>query len=96
MGNRLERLRRGRCVGGHDAHAMHGRAEERTAAIAVAREHGVPAVIAELRLPDEVVRDTFPWEEYVLARSLVSSSVLEGAPEDDLFAGLRAGAVDRA
>jgi len=43
-----------------------------------------------MRLPDEVVRDTFPWEEYVLARSLVSSSVPEGAPEDDLFAGLRA------
>jgi mycothiol S-conjugate amidase len=42
-----------------------------------------------MRLPDEVVRDTFPWEEYVLARSLVSSSVPEGAPEDDLFAGLR-------
>jgi mycothiol S-conjugate amidase len=43
-----------------------------------------------MRLPDEVVRDTFPWEEYVLASSLVSSSVPEGAPEDDLFAGLRA------
>jgi mycothiol S-conjugate amidase len=43
-----------------------------------------------MRLPDEVVRDTFPWEEYVLARSLVSSTVPEGAPEDDLFAGLRA------
>ncbi|HEY3096603.1 MAG TPA: mycothiol conjugate amidase Mca [Acidimicrobiia bacterium] len=42
-----------------------------------------------MRLPDEVVRDTFPWEEYVLARSLVRSSVPEGAPEDDLFAGLR-------
>jgi mycothiol S-conjugate amidase len=43
-----------------------------------------------MRLPDEVVRDTFPWEEYVLARSLVSSAVPEGVPEDDLFAGLRA------
>jgi mycothiol S-conjugate amidase len=42
-----------------------------------------------MRLPDEVVRDTFPWEEYVLARSLVSSTVPEGEPEDDLFAGLR-------
>jgi mycothiol S-conjugate amidase len=44
-----------------------------------------------MRLPDEVVRDTFPWEEYVLARSLVSSAVPEGVPEYDLFAGLRAG-----
>jgi mycothiol S-conjugate amidase len=44
-----------------------------------------------MRLPDEVVRDTFPWEEYVLARSLVSSAVPEGVPENDLFAGLRAG-----
>src|SRR5439155_5722064 len=36
--------------------AMHGRAEERAAALDVAREHGAPAVIAELRLDDEVVR----------------------------------------
>jgi mycothiol S-conjugate amidase len=43
-----------------------------------------------MRLPDEVLRDTFPWEEYVLARSLVDSGVPEGVPEDDLFAGLRA------
>jgi mycothiol S-conjugate amidase len=43
-----------------------------------------------MRLPDEVVRDTFPWEEYVLARSLVSATVPEGVPEEDLFAGLRA------
>jgi aminoglycoside phosphotransferase family enzyme/predicted kinase len=32
--------------------AMHGRAEERLAAVELAREHGVPAVIAELRLDD--------------------------------------------
>ena len=44
-----------------------------------------------MRLPDEVVREAFPWEEYVLARSLVSSAVPEGVPEDDLFAGLHAG-----
>jgi mycothiol S-conjugate amidase len=42
-----------------------------------------------MRLPDEVVRDTFPWEEYILARSLVSSEVPEGVPEEDLFAGVR-------
>ena len=43
-----------------------------------------------MRLPDEVVRDTFPWEEYMLARSLVGRTMPEGVPEDDLFAGLRA------
>jgi mycothiol S-conjugate amidase len=43
-----------------------------------------------MRLPDEVLRDTFPWEEYVLARSLVDTGVPEGLPEDDLFAGVRA------
>ena len=43
-----------------------------------------------MRLPDEVVRDTFPWEEYMLARSLVAPTMPEGVPEDDLFAGLRA------
>jgi mycothiol S-conjugate amidase len=43
-----------------------------------------------MRLPDEVVRDTFPWEEYVRARSLVEPGAPEGEPERDLFAGLRA------
>jgi mycothiol S-conjugate amidase len=43
-----------------------------------------------MRLPDEVVRDTFPWEEYMLARSLAGPTTPEGVPEDDLFAGLRA------
>jgi mycothiol S-conjugate amidase len=45
-----------------------------------------------MRLPDEVIRDVFPWEEYVLARSLVDTGVLAGELEDDLFAGLRADA----
>jgi mycothiol S-conjugate amidase len=41
-----------------------------------------------MRLPDDVVRRVFPWEEFVLARSLVDTDL----PEDDLFAGLRVGA----
>ncbi len=44
-----------------------------------------------MRLPDDVVREVFPWEEFALARSLVETGVPEGEPEDDLFAGLRAG-----
>jgi mycothiol S-conjugate amidase len=43
-----------------------------------------------MRLPDDVVRRVFPWEEYVLARSLVDTGVEAGDSEDDLFAGLRA------
>lgn len=42
-----------------------------------------------MRLPDDVVREVFPWEEYVLARSSVAVQTGEGL-EDDLFAGLRA------
>jgi mycothiol S-conjugate amidase len=42
-----------------------------------------------MRLPDDVVRSVFPWEEFALARSLVDTGVPEGEPEDDLFAGLR-------
>jgi mycothiol S-conjugate amidase len=49
-----------------------------------------------MRLPDSVIREVFPWEEYTLVRSLVDNGVAEGEYEDDLFAGLRAGAVDRA
>jgi mycothiol S-conjugate amidase len=41
-----------------------------------------------MRLPDDVLRDVFPWEEFALARSLVDTEL----PEDDLFAGLRVGA----
>jgi len=37
------------------------------------------------RLPDEVIREIFPWEEFILARSLVPTET----PEDDLFAGIR-------
>jgi mycothiol S-conjugate amidase len=41
------------------------------------------------RLPDDVVRQAFPWEEFTLARSLVDNGVAEGDREDDLFAGIR-------
>jgi mycothiol S-conjugate amidase len=42
-----------------------------------------------MRLPDDVVRKVFPWEEFQLARSLVDTNRAEGEYEDDLFAGLR-------
>ena len=37
------------------------------------------------RLPDDVVRQVFPYEEFILAEALVETAI----PEDDLFAGLR-------
>jgi mycothiol S-conjugate amidase len=45
-----------------------------------------------MQVPDELLRETFPWEEYVLARSLVPDqpTPTPDAPEHDLFAGLRA------
>jgi mycothiol S-conjugate amidase len=43
-----------------------------------------------MRVPDDLLRSTFPWEEYVLAQSLVPPATAPGEPEDDLFAGLRA------
>jgi mycothiol S-conjugate amidase len=42
-----------------------------------------------MRLPDDVIREVFPWEEFTLARSLVEHTVPEGEFEDDLFAGIR-------
>jgi mycothiol S-conjugate amidase len=42
-----------------------------------------------MRLPDEVIRDVFPWDEYALARSAVGQPA-PGDTEDDLFAGVRA------
>jgi mycothiol S-conjugate amidase len=45
-----------------------------------------------MRVPDDLMRTTFPWEEYVLARSLVPSAPVPtpDEPETDLFAGVRA------
>jgi mycothiol S-conjugate amidase len=40
-----------------------------------------------MRVPDDLMRRAFPWEEYVLARSLVP---VTAEPETDLFAGVRA------
>src|ERR671935_95613 len=63
--------------------------------------HTAPATCTDdpegfwMRLPEEVVREVFPWEEYLLARSVVDAPVPEGAFEDDLFSGLRAGASTR-
>jgi mycothiol S-conjugate amidase len=48
-----------------------------------------------MRLPDEVIREVFPWEEYVRARSLVDVPVGEGEYEDDLFAGIRSPVSER-
>jgi hypothetical protein len=47
-----------------------------------------------MRLPDDVVRTVFPWEEFVLARSLVDAPRNDGEFEDDLFAGVRTVAHD--
>ena len=49
-----------------------------------------------MRLPDDVIREVFPWEEFTLARSLVDTGGADGEFEDDLFAGIRAGAASSA
>jgi mycothiol S-conjugate amidase len=36
------------------------------------------------KVPDEVIREVYPWEDYTLARSVVTVQL----PEDSLFAGL--------
>lgn len=42
------------------------------------------------KVPDEIIRDRMPWDELVLARSLVDVEIPEGGFEDDLFTGIRA------
>jgi mycothiol S-conjugate amidase len=49
----------------------------------------IPADSFFFRVPLEVEQELHPWEEYVLARSLVDPGVGEGEYETDLFAGLR-------
>jgi mycothiol S-conjugate amidase len=41
------------------------------------------------KVPVDVARDLHPWEDFVLARSLVETSVVDGEFETDLFAGVR-------
>jgi mycothiol S-conjugate amidase len=44
-----------------------------------------------MQVPDDLLREVFPWEEFVLARSLLEQPPpSEEMPEDDLFAGVRA------
>jgi mycothiol S-conjugate amidase len=42
-----------------------------------------------MRLPDDVIREIFPWDEFMLTRSTIGP-VPPPETEDDLFAGLRA------
>lgn len=42
-----------------------------------------------MKLPDDVVRNAYPWEDFIVARSLVDTGVPEGEYETDLFAGIR-------
>jgi mycothiol S-conjugate amidase len=42
-------------------------------------------------LPDDAARDAYPWDDYMLARSLVPTEL----PEDDLFAGVRSSVTSR-
>jgi len=42
-----------------------------------------------MALPDEVLREVYRWEEYILARTLVDTGIAPGEVETDLFAGLR-------
>ena len=44
-----------------------------------------PSSVFWFGLPEDVVEQIYPWEDYILARSLVDSR----PPEDDLFAGVR-------
>ena len=42
-----------------------------------------------MALPDETLRELWPWEEYILARTLVDTGSKPGEIETDLFAGVR-------
>lgn len=42
-----------------------------------------------MAIPDDALREIFPVEEYILARTLVDNGVKPGEIETDLFAGIR-------
>ena len=45
-----------------------------------------------MRLPDDVVREVFPWEEFALARTLVDTGVPDGEPKTTCSPGCASGA----
>jgi mycothiol S-conjugate amidase len=49
----------------------------------------IPADSFFFRVPPEAMREIHPWDEYILARSVVGPTIPDGGFEDDLFAGLR-------
>lgn len=42
-----------------------------------------------MRLPDEILREVYPWDEFELAASHVDTALVDGELESDLFAGIR-------
>ena len=48
-----------------------------------------------MKLPDEVSRAAYPWEDFILERSLVDTGVAPGETELDLFAGLLSEAISQ-
>ncbi len=42
-----------------------------------------------MKLPDDIVRRTYPWEDFILAHSRIEPTYREGEYETDLFAGIR-------
>jgi hypothetical protein len=42
-----------------------------------------------MALSDDELRAVWPWEEYILARTMVETGIEAGQIENDLFAGLR-------
>ena len=45
-----------------------------------------------MKLPDDVSRAAYPWEDFILEQSTIDNGVPHGELETDLFAGLRGGA----
>jgi mycothiol S-conjugate amidase len=58
----------------------------------LAHETQIPADSFFFTVPLEVEQELHPWEEYVLARTLVDPGTPAGEYETDLFAGLRVAA----
>jgi mycothiol S-conjugate amidase len=65
--------------------------EVRTAALLAHATQVDPTSPFWFGLPTEIAASAYPWDDYVLATSLVPTEI----PEDDLFAGVRASVTSR-
>ncbi len=84
-GPEVQKLQAGLLRLGYDHVRVSGDYDVRTDALLAHETQVDPTSKFWFGLPSDIARHVHPWDDYILARTLVDSPI----PEDDLFAGVR-------